>query len=262
MFARCRAEGRTAIGPFVTGGYPRMEITERLIPAMVEGGADFLEIGVPFSDPLADGTTVQRTSYRALANGTRLKDCIALARTTRERDGVAIPLLLMGYYNPILRYGVERFVADSTAAGVDGFIVPDLPAEESDDLLAACQHHGRDLIFMLAPTSTDKRIADVVQRASGFIYCVSLLGVTGARDQLAAGLGDYLDRIRQHSDVPLVVGFGISTPEHVAEVGRHTEGAIVASALIDYLDTRPEDEQPAAATRFVRYLRGEATLAG
>jgi len=260
MFARCRAEGRTAIGPFVTGGYPRMEITERLITAMADGGADFMEIGVPFSDPLADGTTVQRTSYQALANGTRLKDCIALARRSRERDGVTIPLLLMGYYNPILQYGVERFVADSASAGVDGFIVPDLPSEESDDLLAACQTHGRDLIFMLAPTSTERRIADVVQRASGFIYCVSLLGVTGARDHLAAGLGDYLERIRRHTDVPLTVGFGISTPEHVAEVGRHAEGAIVASALINYLDTLPEEDQPAAATRFVRYLRGDGEL--
>ncbi len=260
MFARSRAEGRTALGPFVTAGYPRMAITERLIPAIAAGGADFLEIGVPFSDPLADGTTVQRTSQKALENGTSLADCIGLARIMRERDGVTIPMLLMGYYNPILQYGLERFVADSAAAGVDGFIVPDLPAEESDDLRIACSAHGRDLIFLLAPTSTEQRIKDVASRATGFIYCVSLIGVTGAREQLAAGLEAYLARIRAHTDVPLVVGFGISTPEHVAEVGRHAEGAIVASALINYLDKLPEEEQPEAATRFVRYLRGDGPL--
>ncbi|MBA2278392.1 MAG: tryptophan synthase subunit alpha [Chloroflexia bacterium] len=262
MFARCRAEGRTALGPFVTAGYPSMEICERLIPAIVEGGADFLEIGVPFSDPLADGTTVQRTSQKALENGTRLKHCIALARTVRERHGVEIPLLLMGYYNPILRYGIERFVVDSAAAGVDGFIVPDLPAEESDDLLAACRMHGRDLIFLLAPTSTERRIEDVASRGSGFIYCVSLIGVTGARDQLATGLASYLEHIRAHTTLPLAVGFGISTPAHVREVGEHAEGVIVASALINYLDTLPEAEQPAGATQFVRYLRGEGELEG
>lgn len=258
-FARRKAEGRTALMPFVTAGYPRMAITEQLIPALVAGGADLIEIGVPFSDPLADGTTVQRSSQRALENGTSLRDCLALVRTMRDA-GIEIPLILMGYYNPILAYGIERFVADAAAAGVDGFIVPDLPAEESGTLKRLSEEHGRDLIFMVAPTSTDQRLATNAAQASGFIYCVSLVGVTGARENLATGLDDYLERIRAHTDLPLAVGFGISTPEHVRQVGQHADGAIVASALINYLDTFPEEEQPAEATRFVRYLRGEEDL--
>jgi tryptophan synthase alpha chain len=258
-FARCKAEGRIALMPFVTAGYPRMAITEQLIPALVEGGADLMEIGVPFSDPLADGTTVQRSSQKALENGTSLRDCLALVRKMRAQ-GIEIPLVLMGYYNPILAYGIERFVPDAAAAGVDGFIVPDLPAEESGTLKGLSEAHGRDLIFMVAPTSTDQRLAASAAQASGFIYCVSLTGVTGARENLSAGLDDYLDRIRTHTDLPLAVGFGISTPAHVRQVGQHADGAIVASALINYLDTFPEEQQPAEATRFVRYLRGETDL--
>ena len=162
----------------------------------------------------------------------------------------------MGYYNPFFQYGVERFAADAASVGVDGVIVPDLPAEESDVLLAACRRLGRDLIFMLAPTSTDARVRAVAARASGFIYCVSLLGVTGARATLSTGLPDYLARIRRQTALPLAVGFGISTAEHVREVAEHADGAIVASALINHLDALPEAEQPAAATAFVRTLRG------
>lgn len=259
-FARCKAEGRIALMPFVTAGYPHMAITEQTIPALVAGGADLMEIGVPFSDPLADGTTVQRSSQQALENGTSLRDCLALVRKMRVQ-GVEIPLVLMGYYNPILAYGIERFVPDAADAGVDGFIVPDLPAEESETLKRLSVAQGRDLIFMVAPTSTDERLATNTAQASGFIYCVSLTGVTGARDTLSAGLDDYLDRIRAHTDLPLAVGFGISTPAHVRRVGQHADGAIVASALINYLDTFPEEQQPAEATRFVRYLRGEEALA-
>ena len=184
-FARARAEGRTAIIPFVTAGYPTLERSEEWVLAMVRGGADLIEIGVPFSDPLADGATVQRTSQVALRHGVTLADAVAMARRLREQHGVSVPILLMGYFNPMLQYGLEELARDSAAAGVDGYIVPDLPAEESDELLAACRRHGLDLVFLLAPTSTDERIAAVAERASGFIYCVSLTGVTGQRARVA-----------------------------------------------------------------------------
>lgn len=258
-FARAKTEGRTALMPFVTAGYPSLTAIEQFVPALVRGGADLVEIGVPFSDPMADGTTVQRASHAALANGVRLADCLTLVARLRTTHGVGVPLLLMGYYNPILRYGVDRLVADAAAAGVDGFIVPDLPTEESDELLAACRTHHRDLIFMLAPTSTDERIADVAERASGFIYCVSLTGVTGARDALP-DLSAYLARVRRRTDLPLAIGFGVSNPDHVRQVGAVADGAVVASALINHLDLLPEPEQPAAAEAFVRWL-GEGTRA-
>ena len=252
-FARARAEGRTTLIPYVTAGYPSLAMSEQLVPALERGGADLIEIGVPFSDPLADGATIQRASQVALANGVRLADCLELVRRLRTKHGVEAPLLLMGYYNPILQYGPRRFAAAAAAAGVDGFIVPDLPTEESDELLAACRAHGRDLIFLLAPTSTEARIADVGRRASGFVYCVSLTGVTGVRDRLP-DLEGYVARVRRHTELPLAIGFGVSTPEHVRQVGAVADGAVVASALINHLDRFPEAEQPAAAEAFVRAL--------
>lgn len=259
-FARCKAAGRTAFMPFVTGGYPNLAVCEELVPALVAGGADLLELGVPFSDPIADGPTVQRTSQRALANGTTLDDCLDLVRRLREHHNVQIPIVLMGYLNPFLQYGLERLAATSAGVGVDGFIVPDLPTEESDEFVAACHRHGRDLIFMLAPTSTEARIHEVAARASGFIYCVSLIGVTGARDHLAPELAAYIGRIRMATDLPLAIGFGISRPEHVAQAGALADGVVVASALINHLDQFPEAEQPAEATAFARWLRGSRAV--
>jgi tryptophan synthase alpha chain len=259
-FARCKDESRTALMPFVSAGYPTMDIAEQVIVSVIEAGADLIEIGTPFSDPLADGSTVQRTSQVALDNGTRLKDCIALAKRIRDR-GIDTPLMLMGYFNPILRYGLDRYAADCAAAGVDGFIVPDLPIESSASLRDAAQEHGIDLIFMLAPTSTEERMKKVGELGSGFVYCVSVTGVTGARQQLSASLGDYMARARQHIDLPLAVGFGISTPEHVQEVAKVADGAIVASAMINYTDQFPLEQQPAEAARFVRYLQGADSLA-
>jgi monofunctional chorismate mutase len=163
----------------------------------------------------------------------------------------------MGYFNPMLQYGLEELARDSAAAGVDGYIVPDLPAEESDELLEACRRHGLDLVFLLAPTSTDERIAAVAERASGFVYCVSLTGVTGERAALP-DLRAYLARVRARIDLPLAIGFGVSTPDHVRQVGEVADGAVVASALINFLDTVPDADQPVAAEQFVRGLRGEA----
>jgi tryptophan synthase alpha chain len=251
-FARAKAENRTALVPFLTAGYPTLAESEELFVAIARGGADVIEIGVPFSDPLADGATIQRTSERAIANGVGMTDVLALVGRLRGR-GVTVPIVLMGYYNPILRYGVDRFAADAAKAGADGFIVPDLPTEESDDLLAACRANGRDLIFLLAPTSTEARIASVAERASGFIYCVSLTGVTGGRSELP-DLRPYLGRVRSHTDLPLAIGFGISSPEHVRQVGAVGDGAIVGSALINAIDHAPEGEAVAAAEAFMRSL--------
>jgi tryptophan synthase alpha chain len=251
-FARASAEHRTALVPFVTGGYPTLAESEDLFLALARGGADVVEIGVPFSDPLADGATIQRTSERAIANGVGLKDILAMVSRLRER-GLTIPIVLMGYFNPILHYGIERFAADAARAGADGFIVPDLPTEESDELLAACRANQRDLIFLLAPTSTDARIASVAERASGFIYCVSLTGVTGGRKELP-DLRPYLGRVRERTDLPLAIGFGISSPEHVRQVGAVADGAIVGSALIDAIDHAPAGEATAVAEAFMRRL--------
>ncbi|HET7095632.1 MAG TPA: tryptophan synthase subunit alpha [Thermomicrobiales bacterium] len=252
-FARARRDRRTALMPFITAGYPTLAASEANILGLIRGGADIIEIGMPFSDPLADGATVQRTSQAALANGIRPGDCLDLARRLRAVHGVETPLVLMGYYNPILHYGIARFAREAAEAGVDGFIVPDLPTEESDEMHAACRAAGRDLIFMLAPTSTDARIASVAERASGFIYCVSLRGVTGARSALP-DLAPYLRRVRERTTLPLAVGFGVSTAEHVRQIGKVADGAIVASALIDRLDALPPRDQPAAAEAFVRKL--------
>jgi tryptophan synthase alpha chain len=258
-FARSRAEGRTAVIPFITAGYPTLEQSEAWALALVRGGADLLEIGVPFSDPLADGVTVQRTSEVALRQGITIGDALELARRLRQQHGVTIPILLMGYVNPMLQYGVERLAGDSAAAGVDGYIVPDLPAEESDEILGPLRRHGLDLIFFLAPTSTEERIAEVARRATGFIYCVSTTGVTGARASLP-DLERYIGRVRAQTDTPVAIGFGVSTPEHVQQIGKVADGAVVASAMINFLESVPEADQATAAEQYVRGLRGEAAF--
>jgi tryptophan synthase alpha chain len=254
-FAKARAEGRPAVIPFVTAGYPTPEVSEAVALAIVRGGADLLEIGVPFSDPLADGTTVQRTSQVALSHGITLRKSLEMAKRLRDQ-GVEIPLILMGYVNPMLAYGIEKLAADSAAHGVDGYIVPDLPAEEAGEIAAALRAHGVDLIFLVAPTSTDERIAEVGRIGSGWVYCVSTTGVTGARESLP-DLKPYLDRVRRHTSLPIAVGFGVSKPEHVAQIGEIADGAVIASAMINFLDTAPIEEQAQVAERYVRGLRGE-----
>lgn len=252
-FARLRAEGRVALMPYVTVGFPERESTVEVVPALEAAGAALFELGVPFSDPLADGATVQRSAQRALANGVTLADCLATVRAVRAR-AVRAPLLLMGYYNPLLRYGVGRACADLAAAGGDGWIIPDMPPEEADELQAAAAAHGLDLIMMVAPTTPDERIAQIAARATGFIYVVSLTGVTGARQSMAANLGELLARVRRHTDLPLVVGFGISTAAHVAEVAKLADGAIVGSALIAHMEGLAPAAVAGGAAAFVRDL--------
>lgn len=255
-FARLRAEGRVALMPYLTVGFPERDSALDLVPAMEAAGASLFELGVPFSDPLADGATIQRSTQRALANGVTMADCIATAARLRER-GVRAPLLLMGYYNPLLRYGVDRACAELAAAGGDGWIIPDMPPEESGELRRAAAAHGLDLVMFVAPTTPEERIAQIVGQASGFIYVVALTGVTGARQSVAANLGEVLARVRRHSDLPLVVGFGISMPEHVAEVARLADGAIVGSALIAHLEQLEAPAATAGAAAFVRQLLGQ-----
>lgn len=255
-FARLKAEKQTGVMPYLTIGYPEMDTVQRVAPALVEGGASMIELGIPFSDPLADGATVQHSSFEALRNGVTVEYCLQTARELRE-SGVDVPLAFMGYFNPIFRFGIERFVDACAEAGVDGLIVPDLPVGESDELLQACRRCGRDLIFMLAPTSTDELIDATVQQASGFIYCVSLTGTTGARSSLSEGLESFLARVRERTDLPLAVGFGISRPEHVETVGRIAEAAVVGSAVIDLLGSTPRERQPDVMRDYVRALRGK-----
>lgn len=250
-FEKAQTENRAALIPFLTAGYPTIDASKKLLLAIAEGGADLVEIGIPFSDPLADGATVQRASQVALDNGASLATGFELAAHARQH-GVEIPIVFMGYVNPFFQFGIERLASESARIGVDGFIIPDLPIEESDDFRLPLAEQGVDLIYMAAPTSTDRRISQVAERASGFVYCVSLTGVTGARSELSDTLGPYIEKVRSKVDVPLAIGFGISTTEQVRHVSAIGDGVVVASALINYLDTLPLDEQPAAATRFVR----------
>ena len=252
---RARAEGRIALMPFMTVGYPDLETSIELVKAMVAAGADAIELGIPFSDPLADGPTIQRASYQALQQGTTPADALAAVKALRQA-GVAVPLILMGYCNSFLAQGEERFISDAAAAGADGFIIVDLPPEESDPTLALCRKLGTDLIYLLAPTSDAGRIQEVVPRAGGFIYCVGVVGVTGARAQLSSELPDFLRRLRAATDLPLAVGFGISKREHVEALRGLADAAIVASALIDIVESSPREERVERVRKYVEVLTG------
>lgn len=232
MFEQAKAEGRSAFLPYFPIGYPTYEASLEAIVAMSAEGVDGFEIGIPFSDPLADGPVIQAATQIALQNGTTVRTCLQAVRELRAR-GVSQPMLMMGYFNPILAYGIEAFVQDTKAAGADGLIVPDLPPEEGIQLADLCAREGLALVFFLAPTSSDERITLVAQRATGFIYVVSLTGVTGERNQLPADLTEFIGRVRAKvGQVPLVMGFGISKAEHVRMVSQLVDGFIVGSALV------------------------------
>lgn len=251
-FEQARLQGRAALMPYYTLGYPNLADSQAIVEAIAEAGADLVELGVPFSDPLADGPTIQRSTQTALERGASVKRCLELTARLRQA-GVDQPLLLMGYYNPILAYGVERYAAAAAQAGADGFIVPDLPPEEADELDAACQRNGLALVFMLSPNSTPERIAAVAARTHGFIYLVSLTGVTGARQALPDHLQEFITRVRQQARIPLVVGFGISTPEQAQQVGCLADGVVVGSALINAVDQAQDPCQ--GAGEFMTSLR-------
>ncbi len=251
-FENLRRAGRTALMPYLTMGYPQRESALALVPALVEGGADLIELGVPFSDPLADGATIQAAAQQALGNGMTLSLCLDQATALRA-GGVTVPFVLMGYYNPIFQMGLERFARRAASAGIDGVIVPDLPPDESDALCAALRSRGVDSIFLLAPTSEDGRVRLVAGRSSGFLYLVSLTGVTGARDHLPPDLESFVARVRPATDLPLAVGFGIGTPRQAARVARIADGVIVGSALVRAIGAAKDPVT--AASAFVASLR-------
>jgi tryptophan synthase alpha chain len=252
-FKRLKAQERTGLIAYVMVGCPDVPATLELVPAIAQAGADMVELGVPFSDPLADGATVQRASQAALRNGVTLAMCLDVCESLRSKMP-ATPLVLMPYYNTILAYGLDRFARRAHEAGADGVIVPDLPPEEAQPLLEACKLQGIAVIFLVAPTSTDARLEAVGKVARGFLYCVSLTGVTGARAELSSDLPAFLARVRRHVKVPLAVGFGISSAEHVRAVGEHADAAIVGSALVKVIEEAPVKERVERARRFVAAL--------
>ena len=252
--AEIKSQGKTALAPFLTVGYPDVTTSVDIAESVIEAGGDLLELGVPFSDPLAEGTTIQKSSFQALANGVTVGTCLDVARRLRGRR-IEAPLLLMGYLNPFLHYGQAAFAKDSAEAGVDGFIVPDLPTEEAADFRDMCEAQDLWLVPLLAPTSTDSHIVQACQHAKGFIYCQSLSGVTGARDRLAPGVRSLVGRIRSHTDLPVLVGFGVSQRAHVEEIGGFADGAIVGSALVDAVGQVSRNEAARAAGEFVKGLR-------
>jgi tryptophan synthase alpha chain len=256
LFERLAQEGRTALMPYMCMGYPERESALSLIPALVEGGADLIELGVPYSDPLADGATIQAASQRALENGMSLALCLEQVAALRAA-AIEVPLILMGYYNPLLQMGLECFVDRAHVAGVDGLIVPDLPPEEGQELERLLRAHEMDLIFLLAPTSDEERVRQVAAQASGFLYLVSLVGVTGARDHLPSELEAFIARVRAASALPLAVGFGIGTPAQAGRVAAAADGVIVGSALIQAVGAAYDAGQDpaAAAEAFVSSLR-------
>lgn len=256
-FAALAASGRVGLVTYVTAGDPDLERSATVLRALDRGGADVIEVGVPFSDPLADGPVIQRASERAIRAGATLARALDLV--AGARGDLAAPVVLFTYANPVLRLGVDRFAARAAEAGVDGVLVLDLPIEEAGPLHTTLAAAGLDTIFLLSPTTSDERIEAAARLGRGFLYAISRLGVTGARDAVASGAEALARRIRRHTRLPIAVGFGLSRPEHVAAVGRFAEAAVVGSALVEFLagvaDAPDLGDRVAA---YVRWLRGEA----
>ncbi|RKK03089.1 tryptophan synthase subunit alpha [Pseudoroseomonas wenyumeiae] len=251
-FAKLKAEGRGALMPFLEAWDPDRETSMEILRGMPGAGADLIEVGVPFTDPMADGPTVQLAGQRALKAGGSLAGAIGMVREFREADD-ATPVVLMGYFNPIMSYGVERFCADAAAAGVDGLIVVDLPPEEADAMDSAATH-GLDMIRLVAPTTDDKRLPMVLNGISGFIYYVAIAGITGTRSAESSALAEAIPRLRKHTDLPIAIGFGVRTPAQAAEAARIADGAVVASALIDTLAKSLDDQGRASPDTVSRVL--------
>lgn len=231
MFEKAKLQNRAAFLPYFPIGYPDYDTSIEAIIGMAEAGVDGFEIGIPFSDPIADGPVNQAATQIALEKGITVKKCIDAVRTLRAR-GVTQPMLLMGYFNPIFAYGIEGFIHDAYEAGADGLIIPDLPPEEADIISAACNKAGLAMVFFIAPTSNPQRIQLIAAKATGFIYVVALTGVTGERRELPTDLRQFITGLKQYTDRPLVLGFGISTPEQARSMNGLLDGFIVGSALV------------------------------
>ena len=240
----------TALIPYITVGYPNVETTLKVVPLLASSGCDIVELGIPFSDPLADGATIQRASYQALVQGVTPRLCLEVAQELRQQ--VEIPLVFMTYYNPVLRFGLEEFCSKCAEVGVDGLIIPDLPPEEGEELEQSTQRHELDLIYLLTPTSTEERIDLIASKSSGFIYLVSLTGVTGTRDKLPEELESFVTKVRERTQKPLCVGFGISTPEQARRIAKVADGVIVGSRIIQLLE---EDKSFTTVCSFIKCLR-------
>jgi tryptophan synthase alpha chain len=254
LFERTREEGRSALIVFITAGDPDLETTEALIPVLIEAGADAIEIGMPHSDPIGEGKTIQASSERALRKGIALPRILQMVERLRKRI-TDTPLLIMGYWNNALAYGEQRLVEDCAAVGIDGLILADIPYDEGATLQASCEAKDVSRVLLVTPTTTPERILHLAQRARGFIYCVSVTGVTGARTAVAGDLDALVARVRRLTSTPVAVGFGVSTPEHAAEVARIADGVIVGSALVDRIGKAgPGVPALEAADAFVREL--------
>ena len=257
-FARLKAANRKALIPYVTAGFPYADVTPELMHAMVEAGADVIELGVPFSDPMADGPVIQRAGDKALALGVGMAQVLDMVKTFRSRDHQT-PVVLMGYANPVERYdqrhGEHGFVRDAAAAGVDGVLVVDYPPEECVAFGAQLRANDMDLIFLLAPTSTEKRMRQVAEVASGYVYYVSLKGVTGAGTLDTAAVEAMLPRIRQHVSLPVGVGFGIRDAASAQAVGRVADAVVIGTKIIQLIEEQPRDQVAPVAAAFLREIR-------
>jgi len=240
----------TALIPYITVGYPSVETTLKVVPLLASSGCDIVELGIPFSDPLADGATIQRASYEALRQGVTPKVCFEVAQELRRQ--VEIPLVFMTYYNPVLKFGLEQFCSKCTEVGIDGLIIPDLPPEEGQDLEQSTKRHGLDIIYLLSPASTEERVRLVTSKSSGFIYLVSLTGVTGARNKLPEELEGFVARVREKTEKPLCVGFGVSTAEQARRIAKVADGVIVGSRIIQLME---EDATFSSLKAFASSLR-------
>jgi tryptophan synthase alpha chain len=248
-FRHLRAQGRKAFVAFLTAGDPSPASTLKAARDLERGGADVLELGVPFSDPLADGPVIQRSSERALRQGTTLPRVLEAARAIRGES--ELPLLLFGYFNPFLRHGLERLAGDAKDAGVDGILVTDLPPEEAGEWIAIARVHDLDTVFLAAPTSPDDRLRGVAAASRGFVYAVSRTGITGERVALSDEAGPLVRRIRSHTDEPVALGFGISTPEQFRAAADVADGVVVGSALVRFLEEKPDGD----LAEHVRWLK-------
>ncbi len=253
MFARLRRRKEKALIVYLTVGFPSVKMRPSLVKAAVEGGADLIELGVPFSDPLADGPTIQMASQKALENGVTVPKILEAVKQLR-RSGVEIPLVLMTYYNPVFRYGLASFCEKAAAVGVDGLIIPDLPPEEAGELLPLARAARLDTIFLVAPTSSPERIRKIARVSTGFIYSVSLTGVTGTRKELPSDVAAQARRLKHFSRIPVCVGFGISRPDQARRVAAVADGVIVGSALIQTI-SNAGSQAPKAAGRFLKGLK-------
>jgi tryptophan synthase alpha chain len=246
-FAACAAENRPALITFVMAGDPDLATAAQILAALPAAGADVIELGMPFSDPMADGISIQLAGQRALAAGMTLHKTVAMVAEFRKTDATT-PIVLMGYYNPIFIYGVETFIADALAAGVDGLIVVDLPPEEDDELCIPALAAGLNFIRLTTPTTDDKRLPAVLKNTSGFVYYVSMTGITGAAIKSRAAVGDAVERIKSHTDLPVAVGFGIKTADDAATIGKHADGIVVGSVLVDAIGNSLADGKATAGT--------------